>query len=204
MKKKKSKQITLNKRILILCEDEKSSLFYFKGFKNDEELKRKLSAVSIEVYHHKDYSPCGLVSEAKTKMAKAKKDQNPYDSVWIVFDKDGHVNIPKAFSDAKDAGVKVVLSSRCFEYWVLLHFENTTREFSKCDDIISYIKRKYFPEYDKSKNSFELLKDKMDIAIERAKGLIKSLKSDLDSGKKVYELDVYTNVHELVETIINS
>ena len=53
------------KRILILCEDGKSSLYYFKAFKKDEKFKRELATVNIEVFQPKDFSPRGLVEEAK-------------------------------------------------------------------------------------------------------------------------------------------
>lgn len=192
----------VNKRILILCEDEKSSLLYFKGFKKDPELKRKLAAVTVDVYHPHDYSPIGLVKEAKERIKKAKRDRNPYDEVWIAFDKDGHQNIPQAFDNANQTNIKIAFSNICFEYWVLLHFEYTTKGFSKGDEIIKYIKKDHFKNYEKNQDSFQILKDKMDLAIINGEKLIKSLKSDLSSGIKEYELATYTNVHELVKIII--
>ena len=63
--------ISISKRLLIVCEDEKSSKLYFESFKRDEKLKRKLSSVDIEVVHPKDHSPVGLVNEAKEKKKKA-------------------------------------------------------------------------------------------------------------------------------------
>lgn len=85
--------LSISKRLLIVCEDEKSSKLYFESFKRDEKLKRQLSSVDIEVVHPKDHSPVGLVDEAKEKKKKAKRDRNPYDEVWIVLDKDGHANL---------------------------------------------------------------------------------------------------------------
>lgn len=193
-----------NKRILILCEDEKSSLFYFQGFKKDPILKRSLSSVSIEVSHPNDYTPVGLLKEAKEKIKKAKKESNPYDEVWLVFDKDQHPNIPKAFSDARDSVVKIAFSSKCFEYWVLLHFEYTTRPFGKCNDIISYIKKNHFKDYEKNLDIFQHLKEKMKFAIENAEKLNKSIKTDLDSGKNIYDLDAYTDIHNLVKMILDT
>ena len=132
-----------------MSEDEKSAKLYFESFKRDEKLKRLLSSVDIEVVHPKDYSPVGLVKEAKLKKQKAKRDRNPYNEVWIVLDKDDHANMGQAMNTAKDNKISVALSIICFEYWVLLHFEKTTSVFNKCDDIISYIKKKHFQEYQK-------------------------------------------------------
>lgn len=202
MQKNKVKQKEVNRRILILCEDEKSSLLYFKGFKKDEEFKRHLSAVLVDVIHPHDYSPKGLLSSAKEKIRKAKKESNPYDEVWLVFDKDGHKNIPEVFNEAKESKIKIAFSNNCFEYWVLLHFEYTTRTFSKCDSIIKYIKeKKHIEDYDKSKDVFPILKNKIKKAIDNNQKMLLNLKFDLDNGIKVYELSAYTNVVELVKSI---
>lgn len=122
--------------ILILCEDGKSSLQYLKAFKYDEELKRKLTSVDIEIYQPRDFSPVGLVKEAKNKKLIAKRDRNSYDQIWLVFDKDQHEKIPEAVQMAEDNNMFFVISIICFEYWILLHFEQTTKAFYKCSELI--------------------------------------------------------------------
>lgn len=190
------------KRFLILCEDEKSSLLYFRSFKKDEEIKRKLEAVDIEVIHPINYSPLGLLNEAKMYIKKAKREQNKYDEVWIVFDKDGHADIPKAFEEARQSKINIAFSNNCFEFWVLLHFEYTTKEFNRCDDIIKYIKNKYIKDYDKCQNCFDILKDKMIVAINNSKKVYRNMGFDILEGKKIYELGSSTNIHELVSVIL--
>lgn len=96
----------ISKRILILCEDGKSSKLYFESFKKDEKLKRDLAAVSIEVIHPKDHSPVGLVRAAKEKKRKAKRERNPYDEIWVVLDKDYHKNIQQQPQQLANAGEK--------------------------------------------------------------------------------------------------
>ncbi len=195
--------IDIGKRILIVSEDEKSAKLYFESFKRDEKLKRLLSSVDIEVVHPKDHSPVGLVKEAKLKKQKAKRDRNPYNEVWIVLDKDGHANLGQAMNTAKDNKISVALSIICFEYWVLLHFEKTTSVFNKCDDIISYIRKKHFHEYQKNINSYIALKDKVDTAIENGKWIVKQNRNDIDRGMPIYKLSAYTDVHILVERLLN-
>lgn len=195
--------INISKRILILCEDKKSSKLYFDSFKKDEKLKRNLASVSIEVIHPKDHSPVGLVKAAKEKKKKAKRDRNPYDEIWVVLDKDYHANIGHAYNMAHDNGINMALSSICFEYWVLLHFERTNKAFRKCDDVISYIRRKHFPDYLKSENSYADLRDKIEIAIKNGKWIVKQNENDIDRGSKIYEISAYTDVHLLVEKLIN-
>ncbi len=195
--------ISINKRLLIVCEDAKSSKLYFEAFKRDEKLKRDLASVSIEVVHPLDYSPIGLVKEAKLKAKKAKRDRNPYDEIWLVLDRDYHENIDKAFDMAYANNYKIAFSVICFEYWVLLHFEKTTKVFSKCDDVINYIRKNHFTNYRKKINVYDDLKDKVNYAIENGKWIIKQNKSDINRGKKLYELSAYTDVNLLVERLIN-
>ena len=71
--------LKISKRILILCEDRKSSLLYLDSFKKDEKLKRELSSVSIEIYQPTDFSPLGLVNEAKRRKKQARRERNPFD-----------------------------------------------------------------------------------------------------------------------------
>jgi hypothetical protein len=194
--------LNYSKRLLIICEDGKSSKLYFESFKRDEKLKRRLASVSIEVVHPKDHSPVGLVTEAKIKKQKAKKDRNPYDEIWIVLDKDYHANIAKAFDMAYANGFKIALSVICFEYWVLLHFEKTKRPFKKCAEIISYIRKKHHPEYLKKENAYYELKDNVNIAIENGRWIVMQNQIDINRGAKIYELSAYTDVHLLVESLL--
>ena len=192
----------LSKRILIVCEDGKSSKLYFEAFKKDEKLKRDLASVSVEVVHPKDHSPVGLVTEAKEKKRKAKRDRNPYSEVWIVLDKDYHANLDNALNMASDNRIDVALSVICFEYWILLHFEQTTKYFKKCDDVIRYIKKNHFPAYLKSINSYEALRDKVNTAIVNSEWLLKQNQNDIDRGTNIFELSSYTDVHLLVRRLI--
>ena len=184
-----------------MCEDEKSSLKYLKSFKYDEELKRKLSAVSIEVYHPKNFSPLGLVDEAKARMLKARRDRNKYDEIWIVLDRDQHENLPDALSRANDSNIKVAFSNVCFEFWVLLHYEKTRKSFYNCSEIIKYIKDNHYPEYQKKDNPFIELKPRIKIAIENAEWFAKQVQLDLDNGMKIHEISPYTDIHELIKML---
>ena len=195
--------IEIAKRLLIVCEDKKSSKLYFESFKKDEKLKRQLASVDIQVVWPKDHSPVGLVKEAKEKKKKAKRDRNPYDEVWVVLDKDGHANLEKALITARDNKINVGLSVVCFEYWILMHFERIMKPFTKCDKIISYIKKNHFREYSKKDNVFPLLKERTPAAIRNAKWLMQRNQNDLDRGVKLFDLCAYTDIHVLVEKLLD-
>lgn len=193
----------IEQRILILCEYEKSSKMYFDSFKKDEKLKRSLSSIDIQVFHPKNHDPIGLATKAKEMKLKAKRERNPYNEVWIVLDRNGHVNIDQALITARDNGIEAALSVVCFEYWILLHFEKTTKLFSKCDDIISYIKKQnYISNYTKNINYYVVLKERIKNAIENAVWLEKQVKTDLENGTKIQDLPAYTNLHLLVEKLL--
>lgn len=189
------------KRGLVLCEGE-TEVKYFKGLISHKEHRRRLGAVDVNIYKPKDHSPNGLVTEAKNKIKEAKKLSIPYDFVWVVFDKDGHMDIAKAFNEINTHKAKPKInhafSITCFEYFILLHFERTTRQFRKCDDIVSAVK-KHLPDYEKAVNTYQLVVDKKGVAIDNCKFVLAHVQNDLERGKPVYELPVYCNVHELVE-----
>lgn len=191
----------ISKRLLILCEDKKSSLVYLKSFQKDEQLKRSLSSVKIEIYQPSDHSPLGLVKEAKNKKQKARRERNPYDETWIVTDRDGHANMDQAMNMAKDNNINVALSVVCFEFWLLLHFERTTKPFYKCCDTISYFKNNHFQDYEKCSNCYDQVKSKIPTAIQNGEWLEKRVQIDIDNGTQLWELASYTNMHVLVKKL---
>lgn len=198
MKNRKSLNIKPEKRILILCEGE-SEQIYLNGFRNEERNRRSLSA--LEIYQPEDYSPYGLLTEAKKRLREAKKDHVPYNEVWIAFDKDGHANIPKTFDEARVSNVKIAFSLICFECWILLHFKQTSKPFKNCDEIIKYIKdNNFISDYDKT-NFYPLVRALIDVADNNAKWLHSQNKTDLDNGRFPYQLNAYTNFDELIDSL---
>ena len=72
-----------------------------------------------------------------------------YNEVWIAFDKDGHPAAKDAFEEflkarAQDNRLNLVFSSRCFEYYMLQHFEYLYHGFAKseCNEKVSRSKGK--------------------------------------------------------------
>lgn len=95
--------------------------------KNDTQEKRKLEAVgSFPGQPPLNWVEAGI------------KHLDIYDEVWVIFDKDGHPKTEAAFKAAKDnevegKKVKIAFSSRCFEYYLLLHFEYIYKAFEKSE-----------------------------------------------------------------------
>ncbi|MEN8649530.1 RloB family protein [Streptomyces sp. 21So2-11] len=78
--------------------------------------------------------------EAKDAGLKQGKDWN-WPEVWVLFDRDDHLNIPEARRLADKEGVKIAYSHPCFELWRLLHYVNYTSSFGGvCGDANSRLR----------------------------------------------------------------
>ena len=194
------KNIVQHNRILVLCEGE-SEIIYLKGYKSEDANRRRLSRLEIEIYRPTNYSPLGLVNEAKKKIKEAKKDRMPYKCVWIVFDRDAHANIPQAIHDAQacDPAIEIAFSKICFEYWLLLHFKKTRRLYNNCYQAIKEVEKTYLPNYSKTLNFYPLIRDRIPTALENAEWLHLQNKSDLESGRNIVDLQAYTSFDKLIK-----
>jgi len=195
-------KITFLKRGLIICEGQTEEL-YFKGLISKEEHRRQFAAINVEIYKPKDHSPRGLVTAAKSKI-KANKKDNPYDFVWIVFDKDGHANVPDTFEQALNSKpeIRVAFTAHCFEYFVLLHFVRTTKAFTKCDDIIGEVKT-HLPDYQKATDIFTTLVPYMQTGLANSEWSLERNQADIDAVKRPYQLSAYSNIHKLVNYLLD-
>ncbi len=143
----------LSKRFLIVCEDGKSAPNYFKALKN----QFSLSASSIEVAHSEGRTQPIQVVERAIEIANAAKSRKnggvPFDEVWCAIDGDYGNKIATARSKAKAKGIQLAVSTMCFEYWVLLHFEDNDKGACDCAGHIKSL-RKHVPDYEKGKCDF--------------------------------------------------
>jgi hypothetical protein len=193
------KVVVFNKRGLILCEGETEEN-YFNGLIYQPKYKRKFQSISIRVFKPKNHSPYGMVKEAKRMIGIAKSEKNPYDFVWVMFDKDGHAKIPEGFELARTSPteINIAFTIPCFEYFVLLHFDKTTKPFTKCDDVIHQIKKNWLPNYEKATNIFDILLPKKNDGLAHSEWVVNQFNEEIQSGKRIYELSSYSNIHDLV------
>ena len=190
------------KRVLILCEG-LSEKIYVRGFCSEAKNRQSLHAVEIEVYQPKNYTPYGLLKTAKAKAQEAKRDGLPYDSIWIVFDKDEHARIPETFVESENEKVKIAFSVVCFETWILLHFEKTSKHFMNCEKLIGYIKQKGYLNYEKTNYYEALSEEQKKNAIINASWLREQNKIYIEDGIQVFKLLAYTNFDELILYLSN-
>ncbi len=80
--------------------------------------------------------------------------------------------------EEKFDNVVVIINSPCLEFWLLLHFEKTSKYYDKCMDVQKHL-TKYMKDYKKSekfytrKNNdiYKKLKPRLNFAIENSKSL---------------------------------
>ncbi|MBE7502033.1 MAG: RloB domain-containing protein [Verrucomicrobiales bacterium] len=107
------------RRILILCEDTKSSRDYLDQFPRD---RRQVQIECIGT----GMNTASLMEEALDRKRRAEYAHAPYEAIWVVFDKDDFSlqSFNRAFDLARPhPAVRVCWANECFELWYLLHFE---------------------------------------------------------------------------------
>ena len=200
-KRKEAGSRKVEKKIYILCEgaDKHSEYAYLGALIKDTPIKG--DKVQIELAPTKYNTGRELVEEASKKIDKKFKN---IDEAWVVYDQDGYSLHKETFESAKEKGVKIAFSATAFEFWILLHYEYTTKQFPKSEDIIKELKDKNFIDYAKnSKDVYFLTKEKLPNAKQNAKKIRIEVEK-YDGNKKIYERNPYTNLDLLIEEIQNS
>lgn len=185
-------------KILIVCEDSKSSAYYFEDLKEDF----GLSALTVEGKRCGS-APISVVDFAVSEYEKSKKEDK-FDRVYCVFDGDKPAECNAAIQKLNTLTPKntffAITTTPCFEFWLLLHFGYTSAAFvakgkkSPCDCAGDQLKAAdKFPEYGKNKRqTYALTKEKLTDAINNAKRLVQA---NLETQSN----DPQTNMHELIE-----
>lgn len=137
------------KRILIVCEDDKSSPNYFWALIRSY----RLSAVVVGSSHFSQ--PIQVVNRAihLRMQTKQSTQETPFDETWCVIDGDYGHKIANARSRAHAEGIKPAVSTPCFEYWVLLHFKLTSNTGADGKAVTRSLAR-HIPDYNKGKCDF--------------------------------------------------
>ena len=169
LRRKKARRASYD-TVLIVCEGEKTEPNYFRELRDD----LKLNSANIEITGDAGgSSPMNIVDYAFDHYEE-------YDQTFCVFDKDRHTNYQAALSKIRDKRqrkghmLRAITSVPCFEFWLLLHFRKTTRNFdtgqgSICDRVISALKND-LPDYAKgTKGIYWATKDNIGTAIQRAR-----------------------------------
>jgi hypothetical protein len=178
------------RRILILCEDTKSSRDYFESFPHDP---NQVEIACVGTGRNTD----SLMEDAIRRKVEAIKNKAPYESIWVVFDKDSFSSqqFNRAFDLARNHNeITACWSNECFELWYLLHFcyQNTgiAREqiYQRVSDLLEKT-------YDKADPSvYATLMPHLETALQNAERL------EFTNAEQGTEIDnPSTRVHHLVK-----
>jgi hypothetical protein len=182
--------------IRLVCEGSTTEPNYFNGLLRAQGLK-----ISDAAYKPKDHSPMGIAKEAKRIYQEAVKAKIPKNKILVgaIFDHDGHANLANAIEILRETPILVGFSNICFEFWVLLHFERTSRSFHNCNEIISYIRQHHDPDYSKENDHFKRLQTRIPTAIQNATWLVdKHWQYD---ERPIWLLNPYTDIHQILEKL---
>jgi hypothetical protein len=199
--RKKASRASYDK-VLIVCEGEKTEPNYFNELKDHYQL----STANVVVDGRCGSDPWSIYEHAQQCAAQAKRDKDPYDKVYCVFDKDKHATYQKTVDAINQVKANrefvAIISVPCFEYWLLLHFIYTTQPFvgvesgSSGDQVIHELK-KYLPAYQKSaKGIFTQLLPSLNFAKANADRALKAANANQTDNPS-------TRVHQLVDYLQN-
>lgn len=128
--------------ICIRTEGEITEPAYLKAFLKKENIPRS----TVQYRPSKGSNPKSIVNDlikAKRRNAdEVKKGKPKFDEYWAVFDTEGgRPGLADAIKDAESNGIRCIISAPSFEYWILLHYEKTSRPFTCCDEIEKILKK---------------------------------------------------------------
>jgi len=189
-------------KVLIVCEGEKTEPHYFNELKDHY----GLNSANIEICGDCGSDPLSIIRHAKQRYREEKDAGDAFDNVFCVFDKDTHAHYQQSLDTIRSATPKnvyvAITSVPCFEYWLLLHFNYTTRPYdslpgnSTCNQVLTELKG-YMAGYTKgSIDIFSALLGQLDFAKNNA---IRALQA----AEANYTDNPSTKVHELVNFLQN-
>jgi hypothetical protein len=195
LKRKRAKRSPYD-MVLIVCEGEKTEPNYFKALIDDLRLNTANVVVAKNIVGS---SPKSIVDFALKKYRREKE----YNRVYCVFDKDRHTTYNTAMDRIRRAKldnghtILAIPSVPCFEFWLLLHFVCTTKQFdtgpgSICANVIADLKN-HIPNYAKGDvDTYQITRVMLDSAIDHSKRVISHCevgRTDMPS----------TRIHEIIE-----
>lgn len=188
-------------RFLIVCEDNKSAPNYFEAMRKHF----SLSATCIKVAGSGGKSqPIQVVERAvdlKERATEPDSGTEPFDHVWCVIDGDYGDKINNARAKAKANKVALAISTPCFEYWILLHFEESATPAAKCEVVVHLLKKRHLPKYEKGTYDFEPIVPRVADARARAERL---RKPGIKRGDPPEKQNPCSEVYELVNAILGT
>ncbi len=197
LERKKAKRASYDK-VLIVCEGEKTEPNYFNELINFY----KLNTANVEIDGSCGSSPKSVFERALVLYDNESRKGDAFDRVYCVFDKDSHDTYDETLHKISIQNPKntfyTAISVPCFEYWILLHFQYSTKPYqavggSSIGNEVLKDLLTIFPEYTKgSKDIFEKLSYQLEFAKANAQRSLKNAKANHTDNPT-------TSIHDLVD-----
>jgi len=195
-REKKIRKVS-NNRILILCEG-KTEKIYLEELRKSfpRQLQRDISLEIVKAEHSETIT---AIKELKIKKQKAKSEKQSYKESWLIFDDDNR-NLNKVFQQLKKENIKFVYNSIAIEFWFLLHYKDTTRQFENADVVIKELEKDFGAFSKTDTEIWNKLKPNYEVAKKRAIKLRNKHNAD---GNILPNCRPYSNMDVLVDKLIN-
>ena len=193
--------VPVREPILIVCEDSKSSVLYFREKRDD----LRLDTAKIKVTGESGSHPSSVVEYARQEYEKNKKrckqtGEVLYKHVYCVFDIDGHPNVSAAIQRARDLNFIPIVSNQSFELWYLLHYIEAAPGWLHRDELCKRLSEVMGNRYDKgAKGMYARIKNREPQAITLATQLIDDAEN-LSDERNPYQ-NPSTEVHILIKKL---
>ena len=166
----------------------------------------KINSANVAVDGNCGSSPRSVLRRAEELVRSEEKKGDGFDRVYCVFDKDEHESFDEVIEIIKAKKGKCLFfattSIPCFEYWLLLHFQYTTKPFHRAgkssiaNEVLKELKG-YMPNYSKGdKDVFSHLFGQTDFAKANAA-------RSLSAAENNHTSNPTTKVHELIDYLEN-
>lgn len=161
----------------------------------------KINSANVAIDGSCDSSPKSVLQRAIALYNAEDKKGDAFDRVYCVFDKDSHETYQQTIDSINKKRPTntffAAISIPCFEYWLLLHFNFTTKPYeatgkhSIAETVIKDLKN-YLPLYDKGQNGlFQELVTQLPLATANAVRVVKQAAQNHSDNPS-------TIIHELV------
>jgi hypothetical protein len=208
-KKKNRNAPKVAQTLRIFCEGEMTEPHYIKGYLRHFRDDTRTSVV--EVMNSSKNTPVQLV-EAAIKFKDSKRSIEG-DQFWVVYDREAIAKYTRelhsqACDMANANGVNVALSNVCFEFWILLHFVDSSASYSSFDDLkknsalFAEVQKLCGKKYDKaSAMLFEEIKGFVGLARTRAVRINGQGLENAGAQREPYDINPFTDMPRLLDAI---
>lgn len=186
--KRKNGHKPVKRRFLIGCEGSKTEYSYFKRLIHE----LGLTSVDIEIVNDCGSAPISIYNAVVERVKEEAGSEAHFDEAFCVFDHDTHESFDKVCNniknrknnsknkDTNNCEIQAITSTPCFEIWLMLHFNYSTKPIEakgrkSCGRVAKTRMRDIigFEKYDGTLTGkqLNLLMDKIDQAIKNAENL---------------------------------